>query len=481
MTQNIQKQIIELIKNGKKILILPSAPLDGDSLGGAISMYLVLKKLKKEVTVICKDPVPDLLQFLPNMKILGNKMNSTTDFIITLDCKNIKLETIKTAKEDDKVNIIITPKEGYISEENLTFNKGKADYDLVITLDCAELSQLGKIYEENIELFHQIPVINIDHHISNEHFGKLNYVDIMASSTTELLLPMIEELSKEENIDLIDEDVATLLLTGIITDTGSFQNANTTPRSFAISAQLIAYGARQQEIIQHIYKTKQLSQLKLWGRVLSKIQTDEKYKIVWSAVSQQDFKDTESSEDQTGDIIDELMTNAPGAEIVLLMKEKEEGYVSVSCRTTAPSIDASKFAEYFGGGGHARAAGFRVSDMSLRDAEYKVIQYAKKFQQERLGIVEEPKAEKIEKTKPMINVEELMQRAKEAQKATELMPKVETQETPQPTNSKRSPGRPKKANRAEAQTVKPPEPDHVEFTPSLPTEESPISSYKFED
>ena len=95
-------------------------------------------------------------------------------------------------------------------------------------------------------------------------------------------------------INLIDEDIATLLLTGIITDTGSFQNANTTPKSFAVAAQLISYGARQQEIIQHIYKTKQLSQLKLWGRILSKIQTDDSHKIVWSVVTQQDFRDTEN-------------------------------------------------------------------------------------------------------------------------------------------------------------------------------------------
>src|SRR5690606_9262659 len=111
------------------------------------------------------------------------------------------------------------------------------------------------------------------------------------------------------------------------------------------------------EIIQQIYKTKQLSQLKLWGRVLSKIQTDDAHRIVWSVVTQQDLKDTESSIDQTGDIIDELMTNAPGAEVVVLIKEKENGQISTSIRTTHPSVDASAIAEHFGGGGHTQAAG----------------------------------------------------------------------------------------------------------------------------
>ncbi|MFA6917737.1 MAG: DHHA1 domain-containing protein, partial [Candidatus Gracilibacteria bacterium] len=264
-------------------------------------------------------------------------------------------------------------------------NRGAVEYDLIITVDTAELGQLRGFYEQNIELFHQIPVINIDHHISNAHFARVNNVDIMASSTTELLVPLLEEIAREEKIELIDEDVATLLLTGIITDTGSFQNANTTPKAFDVAAQLVSYGARQQEIIQHIYKTKQLSQLKLWGRVLSKIQVDENYRIVWSVVSPQDFRDTGSTEDETGDIIDELMTNAPGAEVILLIKGKQDGVISVSIRTTNPAVDAAKIAEEFGGGGHTQAAGFRISDMGLRDAEYAVINKVKEYQTKRLG------------------------------------------------------------------------------------------------
>ncbi len=424
------RQVIEQIKRSKKILVLPSAPPDGDSIGSAIALYLSLSKLGKEVTVICTDPVPEVLQFLPKTRIIGSQIHTSKDFIITLDCSQAKVDNIQHAFEDNKVNIIITPKEGQFTETDVIFGKGKLSYDLIITVDCAELKQLRDFYENNLELFHQVPVVNIDHHVSNNHFGRINHVDIMSSSTTELILPILEDLGKEQNIDLIDEDIATLLLTGIITDTGSFQNANTTPRSFAKAAQLIAYGARQQEIIQHIYKTKQLSQLKLWGRVLSKIQTDEVHRIVWSVVSQQDFKDTESSEEQTGDIIDELMTNAPGAEVILLIKERQDNTISVSIRTTSPSIDSSQIAEDFGGGGHTQAAGFRISSMNLRDAEYKIIEYVKQFQQDRLGLNTEKttdQTDQTEQSEEIINVEELMNRVKEAQKAADMMPKAEDQ------------------------------------------------------
>ncbi len=387
MRNSTQQHVVDIINRSESILILPSSPLDGDSLGASISLYTALNKLGKAVTVICSDPIPEVYQFLPNSKVVGNKLVSSNDFIISLDYDESEIKEIKTIIEDKRVNIVITPKkENQISEGNISFNRGEMSYDLIITVDCAELSQLRSIYENNIEMFQKIPVVNIDHHISNAHYGKINHVDIMAASTTELITPMLEQLSKEHDMKLIDENVATLLLTGIITDTGSFQNANTTPKSFEVASDLIAYGARQQEIIQCIYKTKQLSQLKLWGRVLTKIQTDEKYRVVWSALSQQDFRDTGSVEDETGDIIDELMTNAPGAEIVVLMKERKDSSISVSVRTTSAAIDSSKIAEHFGGGGHTQAAGFRIKDMDLVEAEYKVVDYIKEFQAERLRL-----------------------------------------------------------------------------------------------
>ncbi len=423
MNNSAEKQVVELLKRSNKILILPSSPPDGDSVGSAIALYMVLKKLGKQAIIVCNDSIPELLQFLPKIKAIENKILSGSDFIISIDSKNVEIADIKTVRENGKVNFVITPKNGRISESDIHFTEGEIDYDLIITVDTAELKQLRDFYEQNVEIFHQVPVINIDHHISNAHFGKINYVDIMASSTTELLLPLFETMAKEENIELIDEDIATLLLTGIITDTGSFQNANTTPKAFARAAQLIAYGARQQEIIQHIYKTKQLSQLKLWGRVLSKIQVDEKFRLVWSVVSSQDFLDTGSTEDQTGDIIDELMTNAPGAEIVLLIKEKKDGIISISVRTTSDNIDASRIAESFGGGGHIRAAGFTVKDMPLRDAEYTVISKVREFQTERLGMIDEKVA--AAEIKEIIDVPELMHRAEEAEKATEITAKVE--------------------------------------------------------
>jgi phosphoesterase RecJ-like protein len=386
VANQIQTQVIQLLQKSQKILILPSSPPDGDSIGSALALYLVLRKLGKEATVVCTDPIPEVYQFLPTTNVIDSNLVTSNDFVVTLDCTKAKIDTIKTNLEDNKVNIIITPKQGSIGEKEVSFHYGPTKYDLVIVVDAGDLSQLGRLYEENAGLFTQIPVINIDHHVSNNHFGKVNFVDMMASSTTELLVPIIEEYARIEGKELINEDIATLLLAGIITDTGSFQNANTSPKAFASAAHLLGYGARQQEIIQHIYKTKNLTMLKLWGRVLTKIQYDHLYRIVWSTISRQDFEQTQSSADETGDIIDELMTNAPGADIILLIKEKEEGLVSGSIRTTSQSVDASALAEMFDGGGHVQAAGFKIKSSDLRATEEKIIKKVKEFQAKRLHI-----------------------------------------------------------------------------------------------
>ncbi|MFC1810446.1 bifunctional oligoribonuclease/PAP phosphatase NrnA [Patescibacteria group bacterium] len=378
----IQQQVVQLIQKSQKILILPSAPPDGDSIGSALALFLVLKKMGKEATVVCSEPIPEVLDFLPKTNSIDDHLVTSNDFIVTLDCSKAKIDTIKTDVEDNKVNIIVTPKQGTLSENEVSFNYGPSKYDLIIVVDTGDLSQLGKLYENNAGLFTQIPVINIDHHLSNNQFGKVNHVDMMASSTTELIIPIIEELGK----DLFDEDIATLLLAGIVTDTGSFQNANTSPKAFASAAHLLGYGARQQEIIQHIYKTKNLTMLKLWGKVLSKIQFDPLYKIVWSTISQADFKSTQSSQDETGDIIDELMTNAPGADVVLLIKERNDGLISGSVRTTSQSIDASAIAEMFNGGGHVQAAGFKIKSSDLDATEKEIITKIREFQANRLNI-----------------------------------------------------------------------------------------------
>lgn len=387
MANNTIPQILDFLKDKKKILLMGHRRIDCDSLGSVLAMYITLQAMGKEVTAVCSDPIPEVYKFLPTTEVFKNTFGGD-DFIITLDCSKAKLDKIKYNLEGNKVNIVVTPKEGKFSEKEVSFHYGQmTDFDVIMVFDCGGLEQLGKLYEDNVELFYATPVINIDHHVSNDGFGTINWVDPVSASTTEMIYELVRVLEEREQKSFLSPDVATLLLSGIITDTGSFQHANTSPHSMEIAAKLLDHGARQQEIIRHIYKTKKLSTLKLWGTVLSKIQVDPVYRLVWSTVSKADLAETEATSEEASGIIDDLLANAPGVEVILLMKETEDGLIATSLRSTTPQADCSQIAGLFGGGGHVRAAGFKLKDgRGVDSVALEIIEKVRRFQGKRLNI-----------------------------------------------------------------------------------------------
>lgn len=373
-----KQQIAELIKTKKRILILTHKNPDGDAVGSILALYLVLSKLGKEATIICPDLAPTAFSFLPAIDKLKTVLDGAKDFVITLDYSSVPVERLayKNHPEGNKLNIIVTPKKGSYSPEDLSFSYGLVKYDLVFVLDSSDLDRLGGIYEENPEIFYESPVINIDHHVSNDYFGKINLVDITATSTAEILVALLESLGREKN--LLDEDVATCLLAGIVTDTGSFQNQNTTPKSFTVAAQLVAAGARQQEIIKHIYKTKRLSTLKLWGKILTNIVYDQGGRFVWSNATKADFVECEAGEDESSGVIDELLKSVPGADFALLLTERGDG-VHGSLRSGGQAFSVEPIARIFNGGGHEQAAAFFLSGTTIQQSQEIVINKIKNF------------------------------------------------------------------------------------------------------
>ena len=365
---------ITAIEHAKNILILPSSPVDGDSLGSALGLYDVLKGMGKSATVVLTSEIPDIYNFLPNISHIHSSAEMYSEFMITLHLKDQMLEDIRHEIIDDHVNIIVTPTQGRFSQEQVSFPEPKKHYDLIITVDCADLTQLGEFYRQHFQIFSEVPSINIDHHISNKNYASLNLVDASYCSTTHILYDLLLEMSAE-----INPDVATLLLAGIITDTGSFQNTNTTPEAFDVAAELIDLGGRQQEIIQHIYKTKQLNSLKLWGKILSKIQIDNEYQLMWTTLTNIDLKETETTNQDKGEIMDELLSNAEDARIVILLEERPGNILHGSIRVNNDEINAVTIAENFGGGGHQRAAGFNIENATVESHESKILKFVRQY------------------------------------------------------------------------------------------------------
>jgi bifunctional oligoribonuclease and PAP phosphatase NrnA len=351
------------IEQHQKLLIIPHANVDPDCLSSALACYQMFQAMGKEVTVICPDTHPEALKFLPGFEKLEQEVKENKDFVVTINLEEgVEVDKLRYTVEDHKVNIIVVPKKGRIKSQQIMLAEGEPKYDLLIIVDTADLALLGTLYKEHVDLFGEVPILNIDHHISNTRFGQLHLIDPTAASATEVLYSFFMQTPQFK--DQITPDMATLLLTGLITDTRSFQNPNTTPRSLEVAAELLEKGARQQEIIQHIYKTKPLSTLKIWGRALNRIQMDKDARIVWSAISKEDLAEMDAHSKETHGILDELISTIPDADVYVLFTETEDGGLKASMRSSA-AIDVSALAgRVYGGGGHARAAGFKVNGFS---------------------------------------------------------------------------------------------------------------------
>lgn len=386
MELSIVEQAKSLIEKSKKILLIAHAKMDGDTLSATIAMHLILQKLGKKTTVACSDPVPEIFSFLPETGAMEREISAGNDFVIALDCSQTQAKRLRWKIEGNKLKIFVTPFGGKFNEREVSFSE-QSDFDLIITLDAADRRQLGSIFDENTELFARVPIVVFDHHASNPGFGTVNVIETKAASTTEVIFNFLPVLFGQQWKKKLDTDIATLLLTGIITDTASFQNPNTTPKSLEVAADLVELGARQQEIIRHVFKTKNIPTLKLWGRVLSKIKTDPMHRMLWSTVSADDLADTGGTLDDMNGIIDELLATAPGMEMVLLIKERDDGVVSISIRTTTPLCNAAEFSQEFGGGGHIQAAGFKIRANRPFDVIVgEVIDAAQNFQKRRFGL-----------------------------------------------------------------------------------------------
>lgn len=377
------------IQENQRILVIPHANVDPDGLSSALACYQIFKSLGKDVTVVCPDTLPESLNFLPGFEGLTQDLEEGQQFVITVNLQDgVEIDKLRYAVEDNKVNIIVVPKKGRVHSKDLVLGDGGKQYDLIVAVDTADLPLFGPVYAEHVDLFSEVPILNIDHHISNTHYGQVHLIDPTAASATEVLYNWFTQVPEWR--ERITPDTATLLLTGLITDTRSFQNPNTTPRSLEIAAELLDFGARQQEIIQHIYKTKPLSTLKIWGRALNRIQIDSTAGIVWSFISKEDLAEMGATSKETHGILDELISNIPDSDVHVLFTELEEGGLKASMRSS-DSIDVSSLAgQTYGGGGHPRAAGFRVTQFENFELQVlECIQALKKGMQQQRAAVEQ--------------------------------------------------------------------------------------------
>ena len=230
----------------------------------------------------------------------------------------------------------------------------------LLAVDCANESRLGP----DPTLLEGAPyVIDIDHHHDNSRFGDVNLVVPNASSTSEVLRDVFAELGVE-----LTPEIAEPLYIALVTDTGRFQYANTTPKALRLAAELVDAGADVHRIFQWVYETVQFAKLKLLARALDRAQVYEGGRVVVSYLLRTDFTEIGAAEAYSEGIIDSLRA-VEGAELAALIREPPRSNSParrISLRSSTDEIDVSAIARKSGGGGHRQAAGFS-SDESIEE------------------------------------------------------------------------------------------------------------------
>jgi nanoRNase/pAp phosphatase (c-di-AMP/oligoRNAs hydrolase) len=343
MELSVQEQIFEQLRKANKILIALPEVLTADSLASGLGLKLFLQKLNKDVELCSSGMAAENLKFLPGTDSIKADIASGQSLVITVDASKKKLDEISYQAAEGKAHIYLKSQGEAFAPEDLSFIVDKFPLDAIITLDAPSLESLGALFEGHTDLFYETLKINIDHKAGNEYFGAINLVDLAASSVAEILSGLLEQFESE----LLDEDIATCLLAGIITKTNSFQHALTTPQSFLKASKLVNLGGRQQEIIRHIYKTKSLPLLKLWGRVLARLKSADEFSLIYSILNEGDFEKSEAGVAEVVPALKELLENVSGYNLLAILAQAQAGSVRLvlaahTAVDISPALEALK-------------------------------------------------------------------------------------------------------------------------------------------
>jgi phosphoesterase RecJ-like protein len=303
--------VADALRSHDRFLLVTHENPDGDALGSLLATHLALRSLGKDSVMFLAGPAP-----LPG------------------EYRFLAFEELARTRPADA------------AERTL------------LAVDCANESRLGA----DTAVLHQSPfTVNIDHHHDNSRFGDVNLVDADASSTGEVLRGVFAELGVE-----LTPELAEPLYVALVTDTGRFQYANTTPKALRLAAELVEAGADVHKVFQDVYENVQFAKLKLLARALERAKVYEGGGLVISYLLRDDFAQVGAVEPYSEGIIDFLRA-VEGADMAALIREPPRGGSParrISLRASHDELDVSAIAGVWGGGGHRQAAGFS-SDASI--------------------------------------------------------------------------------------------------------------------
>ena len=297
MDISVRKTILPLIRRARRIMAIAHITPDGDCIGSLLALGHALRTLGKQTVLVCADPVPQQFHFLQG--------------------------------------------------QDLVTSDPEGEFHLLISLDSSDIQRMGSVYRPGA--FARVPLINIDHHATNVHFGTVNWVDTSAASTAEMVFDLIEEMAVP-----LTPDIALCLLTGVVTDTRCFRTSTTTSKTMSIATRLMEAGASLNQISEQVLNRRPLAVIRLWAEALSTLQLRER--VIWAEITQAMRKRAGMEKSDAAGGLTSFMATAHEADVAVVFTEKPGGKVEVGFRSV-PGVDVSELAFQFGGGGHPQASG----------------------------------------------------------------------------------------------------------------------------
>jgi len=346
-----KQKAVEEIKKAKHILLaIPQRP-SGDQVGSLLALAKGLASNKKNVFYASGSQIDDSYGFLFGYDKISYNLTGSKDFILQIDQKDAKADHLGYKLENGKLKITITPEMGNFEPDDVSYSYGDYQYDLIITLGVSELKTLGKLYEDDPEIFYKTKTINIDNNAKNQQFGEINWLDKKTPSLSEMMVSIMEALEIK-----LTPEIATALLTGLISATNRFQDENTTPKALTVAAQLMAAEADRSNIIKNLYDQTPYLYLKGWGRIMENLNLDPALNFAFSILSKQDLTELNIEGSVINQALDKLLANIKEARVVALIQETELG-AKISLRSGS-EVDVAALAKEFDGGGQKTKAGF---------------------------------------------------------------------------------------------------------------------------
>jgi phosphoesterase RecJ-like protein len=305
------EQASELIQSADRPLLICHIAPDGDAIGSLTGLGRALQQMGLEPTMACSDPIPPRFNYIPGVET------------IVQDIREV--------------------------------------FDLFISLDCSDLRRLGRLPQ--VPTFGSTPLLNIDHHMTNLNFGTVNLVDPHASSTAEVVLRLLEYMAVP-----LDAQIATCLLTGIVTDTRGFRTSNVTVQVMEAVLRLIKAGASLPYITHHGLNLRPTVAILLWRAAMALLQIEDR--VIWTSIPLAIRRATGHTGDGDAGLVS-FLVSAEDADVAVVFVEREDGGIEVGLRAV-PGFDVARVALQLGGGGHALAAGCTLTG-PLEDAQAQVL------------------------------------------------------------------------------------------------------------